>query len=124
MTKRTPDQERAPATNDPAIVSPSEGEQLLLAPEFELVPQWPAAGTLAEKALLILATGEGLTVPGFIERHHSWRLSAYVLGLKKRGWQVINTPIGAPVPGDSERQIARYRLAPSQLAIAAKRGGE
>jgi hypothetical protein len=121
MTKRTPDQERALATNNPAIVSP--GEQLALMPELEIVPVHPSARSLAAALLAMLGRGEALTHPEFMERTGSWRLAAVAFQLGVLGWSIGVEKIHAQSADRPAREIGRYRLL-SHHAHALSRGGE
>lgn len=54
-------------------------EQTSFLPPPPLAPTWPQPGTLADKALEILMTGQGLTHPQFEAVTFSWRLAPAVI---------------------------------------------
>jgi hypothetical protein len=115
MTKRTPDQERAPATSDDEIIA--SGEQLSLLPETELAPTMPRLGTLAARLLTMLSRGARLTHPEFEALTGSWRLSAVVFELGLLGWQIDSVRINAPTADRPDRPIARYWLAARHVRL-------
>lgn len=101
-------------------------EQTSFLPPPPFAPTWPQPGTLADKALEILMTGQGLTHPQFEAVTFSWRLAAIVGALRELGWPVLAEDVPAPTFETPHRTIARYRLAPAVIeqARAIRHGGE
>jgi hypothetical protein len=98
--------------------SDGAGEQLSFLPLPQFCPTQPARGTLADKALKMLLTGEEIDHPTFERRTKSWRLSAVVFKLKSElNWPIESIPIPSPTDQDPARVISLYRLDASFITL-------
>jgi hypothetical protein len=117
MTKRTPDQERAPATSDDEIIA--SGAQLsLLGDSFAVLPVLPRKGTQPDKLLRLLADGARLTHLEILDATGSWRGAAAAHELALRGWQFETRRIPAPTAECPNRAIAQYALCAHHARLA------
>ncbi len=120
MNGRAPHQEPATVPTDTAMMAYGAGEQLPLMPELEPLPQAPKPGTHPHRLLRLLAEGQALTHPDYIEATASWRLSAHAHELVKRGWPVLAVDVPAPTQSCPSRCISVYTLAQRGRVIAAE----
>lgn len=106
--------------NAPASVQEAGrfGEQLTLVPNTKIIPLPPSAHTLASSLLAMLAAGDVLDHPVFLERTGSGRLAAVVQELQELGWQVYATRIPAPTAWRPDRRIAHYWMSPAHRRLA------